>query len=365
MTRTRFDYAGRVARLQAQMDEQSVDAVLLSAGSDLPYFSGYEAVPLERLTMLVVPSEGDSTMFVPELEAARVEPGPFELVPWAETQDPIRMVARAAGPTRRAAIGDHTWAAFLVGLQAEMPNTTWTVASALTKALRMRKDPVEIDSLRQAAAGVDRVLARVPLEVRFSGRTEREVARDFAELTLAEGHDAAWAPIVAAGPNAASPHHEPGDRVIEEGNVVVCDFGGRVGGYHSDTTRTMVVGEPSPRQADVHALVMTANKAARAAVAPGVSCEAVDRAARQVIIDGGFGENFIHRTGHGIGLDIHEHPYIVEGNDLGLEKGMTFSIEPGIYLPGEFGVRIEDIVACGSNGVDDLNRADRTLTRVS
>ena len=365
MTQTRFDYAGRIARLQTQMNEQSVDVVLLSSGPDLPYFSGYEAVPLERLTMLVVPSEGECVLVVPKLEAARVEEGPFELVPWEETADPLRLVARAAGPTRRAAIGDHTWSAFLVGLQAEMPNTTWTLASTLTKALRIRKDPAEIESLRQAAAAVDRVMARVPLEVGFSGRTEREIARDFAELTVAEGHDMAWAPIVASGPNGASPHHEPGDRTVEEGELVVCDFGGRVGGYHSDTTRTVVVGEPSSRQAEVHALVMAANEAARAAVAPGVSCEDVDRAARRVIVDGGFGENFIHRTGHGIGLEIHEHPYIVEGNDLALEEGMAFSIEPGIYLPGEFGVRIEDIVACGSDGVDDLNRAERRLARVS
>jgi Xaa-Pro aminopeptidase len=365
MTQARFDYASRVARLQTKMNEQSVDIVLLSSGSDLPYFSGYEAVPLERLTMLVVPAQGDCVLVVPKLEAARVEEGPFELVPWEETEDPIRMVARAAGPTRSAAIGDQTWSAFLVGLQAEMPNTMWTVASTLTKALRMRKDPAEIESLRQAAAAVDRVMARVPLELEFSGRTEREVAREFAELTVAEGHDTAWAPIVASGPNGASPHHEPGDRVIDEGDLVVCDFGGRLGGYHSDTTRTVVVGEPSSRQAEVHALVMAANEAARAAVAPGVSCEDVDRAARSVIVEGGFGENFIHRTGHGIGLEVHEHPYIVEGNDLALEQGMAFSIEPGIYLPGEFGVRIEDIVACGSDGVDDLNRAERKLTRVS
>ncbi len=212
--------------------------------------------------MLVIPSEGDCTLFVPALEAARVEEGPFEIVPWAETEDPIRMVARVAGPTRRAAIGDHAWSAFLVGLQAEMPNTSWTVASTLTKALRMRKDPAEIESLREAAAAVDRVLARVPLEVRFSGRSEREIARDFAEMTVAEGHDTAWAPIVASGPNGASPHHEPGDRVVEEGDLVVCDFGGRVGGYHSDTTRTVAVGEPSARQAEVHSLVMAANEAA-------------------------------------------------------------------------------------------------------
>ncbi len=360
-----FDYSARVGRLQEQMKDQSVDVVLLSTGSDLPYFTGYEAVPLERLTMLVVPADGDCALFVPELEAPRVEPGPFELIPWAETDDPIRLVVRAAGATRRAAVGDHTWSTFLIGLQAEMTDTTWSLASQLTGPLRMRKEDAEIEHLRRAATATDRVVARVPREIRFEGRTEREIARDLSDMTIAEGHDSAWAPIVASGPHGASPHHEPSDRVVQGGDLVVCDFGGRVGGYHSDTTRTFVVGEPSPRQVEVHALVAAANEAARSIVAPGVVCQDIDRAARQVIEDGGFGEYFIHRTGHGIGLEVHEHPYVVEGNDLELEVGMTFSIEPGIYLPQEFGVRIEDIVACGPSGVDDLNRSERRLVDVS
>jgi Xaa-Pro aminopeptidase len=263
------------------------------------------------------------------------------------------------------AIGDHTWSTFLLGLQTAMPGAVWSLASRLTKPLRMRKEPAEIGLLRRAAEGVDRVLARVPLELRFSGRTEREVARDFQEMTLAEGHDLAWSAIIASGPNGASPHHEPGDRVIEEGDLIVCDFGGRVGGYYSDVTRTLVVGDPGPGRLEAHALVLAANEAARAAVAPGVPCQEIDRAARRVIEAGGHGEHFIHRTGHGIGLEGHEHPYLVEGNDLELEEGMTFSVEPGIYVPGEFGVRIEDIVACGESGVDDLNLADRALVDVS
>ncbi len=338
---------------------------MLSVGSDLPYFTGYEAMPLERLTMLVVPSAGDATMFVPNLEAPRVEPGPFEIVPWAETEDPVALVAKAAVGARHAAMGDHTWSTFLLGLQREMPDTRWSLASGLTRHLRMRKEPAEIELLRSAAEAADRVLARVPTEVRFSGRTEREVARDFQEMSVAEGHDVAWAAIIASGPNGASPHHEPADRVIEEGDLVVCDFGGRVGGYFSDVTRTFVVGEATARHTEVHELVVAANEAGRAAVAPGVSCEEVDRAARRMIVDGGYGDYFIHRTGHGIGLEGHEHPYMIEGNDLPLETGMTFSVEPGIYFPGELGVRIEDIVACGESGVDDLNLAERRLTHVS
>jgi Xaa-Pro aminopeptidase len=365
MTAAQFDYAARVGRLQEQMAEKNVDVVLLSAGADLPYFTGYEAVPLERLTMLVVPADGDCSLFVPELEVPRVEPGPFELIPWAETEDPVRLVARAAGAVRQAAIGDHAWSTFLLRLEAEMPGAAWSVASSLTKPLRMRKDRAEIDRLRRAAAAVDRVLARVPNEVGFEGRTEREVARDFADLTVAEGHDLAWAPIIASGPYGASPHHEPGDRVIERGDVVVCDFGGRVDGYFSDVTRTFVVGSPSDHQVEVHALVEAASAAARARVAPGIRCEEVDRAARDVIHDGGHGEEFIHRTGHGIGLEVHEHPYIVEGNETALEEGMAFSIEPGIYITGQLGVRIEDIVVCGPDGVDELNQAERGLVDVA
>ncbi len=362
---TEFDYEARIVRLQEEMAERDLDVVLLSAGADLPYFTGYEAVPLERLTMLVVPAAGECSLFVPELEAARVEPGPFRLIPWAETDDPVRLVARAAGAIRRAAIGDHAWSTFLLRLQAEIPGAAWSVASAVTMPLRIRKDPAEIDRLRQAAAGVDRVLARVREEIRFGGKTEREVARAFVELTVAEGHDLAWDPIIASGPNGASPHHEPGDRVIQPGDVVVCDFGGRVGGYFSDVTRTFVVGIPTGRQSEVHALVHAASEAARARVAPGVPCQEIDRAARQVIIDGGHGKEFIHRTGHGIGLEVHEHPYIVEGNETVLEEGMAFSIEPGIYIAGELGVRIEDIVVCGPNRVDELNQADRALVDVA
>jgi Xaa-Pro aminopeptidase len=315
--------------------------------------------------MLVIPADGDCRLFVPELEAARVGPGPFDLVAWGETDDPIRLVAQFAGGSRHVAIGDHTWSTFLLGLQTELPETIWSVASTLTKPLRMLKEQAEIDLLRRAAESADRVLARVPLEIRFSGREERDVARDFQEMTIAEGHDLAWSAIVASGPNGASPHHEPGDRVIEEGDLVVCDFGGRIGGYYSDVSRTMVVGAPTPRQTEVHGLVKAANEAARGAVAPGVPSEEIDRAARRVIEDGGYGGHFIHRTGHGIGLEVHEHPYMVEGNELPLATGMTFSVEPGIYLPGEFGVRIEDIVVCGDSGGEDLNQANRELIDVS
>ena len=343
------------------MAADGVDAVILSIGADLPYLTGYEAMDSERPTVLVVWTSGTPKLFVPALEAPRVDGSDIEVAPWAEVDDPYALIAGALGGARRVAVGDQTRAANLLAIQALLPGVTWDRASDLTARLRIRKDPEEVELLRAAAQAVDRVLIRVPAEVSFAGRVEMDVARDLQALTVEEGHDVASFAIVGAGPNGASPHHEPGDRVIETGDLVVCDFGGRRRGYSSDVTRTFTVGPASGESEEVHGVVHAASEAARSAVRPGTTCEDIDREARRIIEDAGFGEFFIHRTGHGIGLEVHEHPYMVEGNETQLEAGMTFSIEPGIYLPGRFGVRIEDIVACGPDGVDELNQADRSL----
>ncbi|HEX2404788.1 MAG TPA: Xaa-Pro peptidase family protein [Acidimicrobiia bacterium] len=358
---TGFDYPGRVTRLQSTMVEMGVDAVVLSIGADLPYFTGYEAMDSERPTVLIVGPTGIPVLVIPLLEAPRVEATNVELASWRETEDPMLLVGRALGRARRVAIGDQTRSSTLLSIQALLPDVSWLRASDLTSTLRVRKEPAEVEMLRSAASAVDRALGRVPAELRFSGRTEIEVARELQTMTVEEGHDVAMFAIVGAGANGASPHHEPGKRVIAPGDLVVCDFGGRHNLYSSDVTRTFSVGGPSSEQEEVHQVVLAASEAARAAVGPGVTCQEIDRSARRVVEEAGFGELFIHRTGHGIGLEVHEHPYIVEGNDTPLEEGMTFSIEPGVYLPGSFGVRIEDIVACGASGVDELNRADRSL----
>ena len=358
---TGFDYPGRVARLQTTMVEEGVDAVVLSIGADLPYFTGYEAMDSERPTVLIVSPTGIPVLVIPLLEAPRVEATNVELASWQETEDPMALVARALDGARHVAIGDQTRSSTLLSIQEALPDVTWLSASKITSTLRIRKDPDEIEMLRSAASAVDRALNRIPAEVRFSGRTEAEIARDLQSMTVEEGHDVAMFAIVGGGPNGASPHHEPGKRVIEPGDLVVCDFGGRRNHYTSDVTRTFAVGTPSPEQEEVHRVVLEASEAARGAVKPGVTCQEIDRSARRVVEEAGFGDLFIHRTGHGIGLEVHEHPYMVEGNETPLEEGMTFSIEPGVYLPGRFGVRIEDIVACGATGVDELNRADRSL----
>ncbi len=360
-----FDYGARLAAMRRLMDSTSTDALLASVGADLPYLTGYEAMPLERLTMLVLTMDRQPVLLVPELEAPRVveRPDVFAVRAWGETEDPVGIAARLLDGVGSVVIGDQTWATFVLALEERLPGVRFDVASPLTRELRMRKDAQELDTLRRAAHATDRVAARLR-EMRFSGRTEAELSRLVATMVVEEGHQAATFSIVASGPNGASPHHEAGPRVIEEGDAVVVDFGGKLDGYCSDTTRMFHVGEPTSEYREVFAVLGDAQAAAVDAVRPGATADGVDRTAREIIIAAGHGERFIHRTGHGIGLDAHEHPYIVEGNDFELEPGMTFSIEPGIYLSGRYGMRIEDIVAVTDNGAERLNRSDRSLAVV-
>lgn len=362
MTSPSFDYADRIVRARSVMGERGLDALLLSVGPDLSYLTGYEAMPLERLTMLVLTDDG-AALVVPELEAPRVGPGPFEVRAWSETEDPLAIVADLTEDAGRVGIGDHTWAIFLLGLQERLPRARIESCGSVMASLRMRKEPAEIDLLRRAAHATDRVAGRLA-ETRMSGRTERDLSRLIGRWTLEEGHDIDTFKIVASGPNGASPHHEPTDRVIGEGDMVVIDFGGKLGGYCSDMTRTFVVGEPTPGQEEVYDVVHVAQRSAVDAVRPGVTAAHIDDAARSVIEAAGYGDRFIHRTGHGIGLEGHEEPYIIETGSTLLEPGMAFSVEPGVYLPGRFGVRIEDIVVVTEEGVEPLNRADHELVVV-
>jgi Xaa-Pro aminopeptidase len=360
-----FDYAARLGALRRRMIDVGVDLALLSVGSDLPYFTGYEAMPLERLTMLVVPAERQATLVVPELEAPRVQARPeiFDLSSYGETDEPLQLVSNLAGRPATVAIGDHTWSRFLLVLQEKLSAARFIAATPLTKSIRLVKERGELNLLRRAAAAADRVVGRLRL-LRFSGRTERALSAAIRTMTVEEGHDVATFHIVASGPNGASPHHEPGGRVMEEGDAVVVDFGGRLSGYCSDTTRTFHIGKPTAEVAHAYEALAAAQAVGRASVHPGVEAQSVDRATRRVLIDAGFGNYFIHRTGHGIGLDGHEAPYIVEGNGEQLLSGMTFSIEPGIYVPGRFGMRIEDIVVVTATGVEELNQSSRELLLV-
>jgi Xaa-Pro aminopeptidase len=368
-------HATRLARTRAAMAERGVDVLLLSVGADLPWLIGYEAMPLERLTMLVVPRESSATLVVPRLEAPRVvERGDlFAVRPWDETDDPLDLVADLVGGTGGApvaAIGDRTWAQFLVGLADRLPATRFRRASEVTGPLRAVKDAAEIDALARAAAAVDRIAAELQAgAIPLVGRTEAEVSADLGRRILAEGHHRVNFAIVAAGENAASPHHEPGGRRIGRDEVVLCDFGGTFAadggaGYCSDITRCVFTGEPPAEFTELYDVLHRAQAAGVAAGTVGRPAEEVDAAARSVIADAGFGEWFIHRTGHGIGVEEHEDPYIVSGNDRPLVAGNAFSIEPGIYVPGRWGARLEDIVVATEQGPRALNEADHRLVAV-
>lgn len=356
------------------MHDAGIDALLLSLGADLPWITGYEAMPLERLTMLVLPAAGPATLVVPRLEAPRVEPDAdvFDVRPWAESEDPVGIVAdmvrrSVGGGTARIGLSDRTWATFLLALQAALPGAQWSPSSRVTAPLRAVKDPDEIEALAAASAAADRVAAQLlGGEIPLVGRTEIEVSQDIGRRLLDEGHQRVNFAIVGSGPNSASPHHEAGRRVIQAREPVVCDFGGTMDGYCSDITRTVWAGavEPPAEFRELYAVLHEAQRQGVAAAVVGTSCEAVDKVPRDIITAGGYGEAFIHRTGHGIGLEEHEDPYIVAGNGAALQPGHAFSIEPGIYLGGRFGARIEDIVVAAEPGPRSLNAVTHDLTVV-
>ena len=371
-------YAERLAGARAEAERSGLDALLVGVGADLRYLTGYPAMPLERLTMLVIPVRGTTALVVPRLEAApaRLSPaaaaGDLPVITWEEGEDAYTRVAEmvrsgmSGGAQPRIAVSDDLPARHLLPLQGHLDGPPFSLASAVLRALRMIKDADEVELLRLAAHAADRVVAQIAAG-RLIGRTEADVADEVRRRLVAEGHDEAHFAIVGSGPNSASPHHEASDRVIRPGEPIVLDIGGALGGYNSDITRTLWVtgGDPAKgpdeRFRHLFGVLLGAQAAARAAVRPGVACEAVDATARRPIDAEGYGDAFFHRTGHGIGIDGHEEPYIIGGNRELLRPGMAFSVEPGIYLPGEHGARIEDIVVCGPDGPIELNEAPREL----
>ncbi|MQA06357.1 MAG: M24 family metallopeptidase [Streptosporangiales bacterium] len=362
-----FPVDQRLEQVREATARVGIGALLVSPSSDLRYLTGYAAVPLERLTCLVVPAEGKPRLVVPRLEQPAAEASPaggsgLDIIGWDETDDPYAVVASLLSPrVETVAVDNHMWAEKVLRLQEAMPNVTQLLAGEVLGPMRIVKSGEEVAALREAGAAIDRVHARMG-EWLVAGRTERAVGADIEAAILAEGHERVDFVIVGSGPNGASPHHEVSDRVIADGDAVVVDIGGTMpSGYCSDCTRTYAVGRPPAEFGECYAVLRDAQEAACAAVRPGVTAESVDAAARNIIADAGYGDYFIHRTGHGIGLDTHELPYLVAGNDLALEPGMVFSVEPGIYLPGKHGARIEDIVVVTEDGGERLNEVGRDL----
>ena len=364
------DIQARLRRTQGTAAAAGVDSLLISPGADLRYLTGYDAKPLERLTCLVLPAAGAPVLVVPHLEkaaaqAAHVDDLGIQIRTWQETEDPYALAAKYV-TGNRIAFDNHMWAEKVLAFGKALPDAEQLLAGPVLSELRMRKTPAEIQALRDAGGAIDRVHSRMGEWLR-PGRTEREVGSDIAGAIIEEGHVQVDFVIVGSGPNGASPHHEVSDRVIEEGETIVVDIGGTTAaGYCSDCTRNYLVGSTPPAgYADYYAVLREAQQAQCAYARPGVTAESVDKVGRDVIAAAGFGDAFIHRTGHGIGLETHEEPYIVEGNDIVLEAGMAFSIEPGIYLEGRHGARIEDIVVCTADGIERLNLTSRDLTVLS
>lgn len=382
-------YGQRLEQAQQELPAQDASALLIGVGADLEWLTGYAAPPLERLTMLVLPAQGRSTLVVPRLEQPAAEASPavsadlVELVSWEETEDPFALVAEHLQVTKSrpeiqvGALGgtwgrlggllvsDRLWATFLLRLQAAVPDAAFGLASSVVSPLRQIKDEEEIELLRRAAHAADRVIDALS-RCRLVGRSEIDIAREVRERLLAEGHEAATGSIVASGPNSASPHHDASERIVQAGDPIVFDIGGRIEGYTSDITRTIwVSGDdglgPDEEYVRLYDVLQRSQAEATRAVGPGTPCETIDAIARDIIAEAGYGPNFIHRTGHGIGLEVHEDPYLVKGNEQPLEAGHAFSVEPGIYLQGRYGARIEDIMVCGQDGPDVLNQAPREL----
>ena len=359
-------YRARLDRAAIAAGQAGIDALLITPSEDYRYLLGYRAPAMERLTCLVVPAEGEPVLVLPRLEEplARHELGELgdelAIVPWDETDDPVQVVRQVVAGTLRVAVQDQMWARFALRLRAALDPAELVAAGPTMSGLRRIKSREEIDLLRAAAAAADDAMRAILAEP-LAGRTEVEVSRRIRELLLHAGHDEAGFAIVASGPNSASPHHAPGSRTIGAGDAIVVDIGGTRQGYASDTSRTAFVGDPPAEFADLYQVLREAQAAACAAVRPGITGAELDAVAREVITDAGHGGEFVHRTGHGIGLETHEEPYIVASNTEALVEGNAFSVEPGIYVPDRWGARIEDIVVCTADGGERLNTTSTEL----
>ena len=362
---TNEDYAARMRRVAADAARAGLDGLLITPGPELFWLTGYRPTAItERLTVLVLVPDREPTLLVPTLERPDAEGAvgapSLSIVDWADGEDPFVRAGAFLRETATMGISDSAWAMHLLGLQGAVPGSSYRSLTQSLPMLRAVKDANELARLAAAGAAADATYEQI-LGVRFAGRKETDVAADLARLLREHGHEQVDFTVVGSGPNGANPHHEAGDRTIEVGDAVVLDFGGLMHGYGSDTSRTVCVGEPSAEVREVHEIVRLAQQAGVEAVRPGVACQEIDRAARSVITDAGYGEQFIHRTGHGIGTTTHEPPYMIEGEEQPLVPGMCFSVEPGIYLAGRFGVRIEDIVTVTETGGRRLNNTGRDL----
>lgn len=359
----------RCNEAQRRMAEKGVDYLFVSVSTDMVYLTGYETWPSERLTLFILPQRGKGTMLLPAFEAGplRTSAPFFDIETWSETQDPFSVLdsilRMSTGRSTTVLATDTMPSRFLLPIINRMPSAEWGLASSIVSPLRMVKTAREVELLRHAQSRAMECLSKL-LDRPFAGKRELDIGRELWSICLDSDLKVSNFAIVGSGPNGAHPHYHLGDRILSEGDAVVVDFGGSYQGYRADLTRTFHVGEPSEEFRGAYALVKAAQEAAFQAVRPGQTCESIDEAGRDVITQGGYGPQFVHRMGHGIGLDEHEEPYIIQGNSLSVQTGMTFTLEPGIYLEGKFGIRIEDQVVVTASGAERLGNMTRELVTV-
>lgn len=358
-----MDYTRRIAAIRKAMAGRHIDLLAIPPGDDLRYLTGFSPVADERPCYLFL-TDGAGLFLVPQLNADQAEQHiTHPLLTYSDADGPgqtLRAAWKKLGSHRRISVGDTMRADALLLLQQMWVEAEYVLASEVLAPLRMRKSAEEIEILRRAAATADRAVEAAYTACR-AGATESEVATAADKGFRTAGAAEVTATIVASGPNSAFPHHHTSSRQLRAGEPVLFDLGSRVDGYCSDITRMAHLGKPSARYLEIHGIVESAVQAALAAIKPGGLIKEVDLAARRTIEEAGYGERFVHRTGHGIGLSGHELPSITHTNDIPLEEGMAFSVEPGIYLLGEFGVRLEEIVVVTRNGAEVLSRLSRKL----
>ncbi len=360
------DYAGRWKRCRAFMENQDIDLLALTPGPNMTYMTGFLETPGERLLTALFPRDGEPRMVVPALyeEQVRREGWIGDVHAWKDGDDQAAFLLEQLSDTSglvNVALDTRMWARFVLMFHQALPGVAFEDAEGLMQELRIVKGPEEISILRRAHEATDRAMEAV-MDSLEEGQVERDVANTIRNALMDAGADAAsFRPIAASGPNGSQPHYRFGDRALRRGDALVLDFGGMFAGYYTDVARTVFLGKADDTQRKVYELVKEANEKAVDAARAGTPAEEVDREARKVITDGGYGGQFIHRTGHGIGLEVHEEPYIVEGNKRPLEEGMAFSVEPGIYLPDRFGVRIENIVLVENGRARRLDQYSRDL----
>ncbi len=353
----------RLTALQRRMQETSVDLAAIGPTANMGYLLGFTPHPDERVCMLLV-SRQAARIVVPSLNQEEVAAHTdLELIGWADAdgpQDALRRALTGWPSPHSLAVDGPMRADFLLHLQQAIPTAKTTPVDWLIAPLRQRKSSDEIAALARAAAQADRAM-QAAMDACQPGVTEAAVAWATEAAFRQDGAEAVDFTLIASGPNGAYPHHHSGERRLQEGDAIIIDIGATLEGYKSDITRMVYMGKPSTEFAKAYAAVLEANERARAAIQPGKTAGEIDAVARNLLESGGYGRYFTHRLGHGIGLEVHEPPWIMAGNTAMLEEGMSFSVEPGVYFAGKFGVRIEDIVVVTGSGVRTLTGFDHSL----